>query len=203
MEEKEELQVINFYIEPLGTKIFINSVFQARSPFKKALPKGDYVISAKNDLYEKHRYVFSINEISDEEKTIIFHLKSKDINSYFKLKKILYYTSFWNFTFSLIVTVPLIVFATQTWYMYEEGVAYSEDYADTQVGRDTLLAKNILYGFAAGMITHTTISLGLLFAALTNYLITLQKRDFIPIIEYYHDLEGKQGVKLGMHIKLK
>ena len=203
MEEKEELQVVNFYIEPLGTKIFINSVFEARSPFKKALPKGDYVIFAKNDLYENHRYVFTIDDIKEEEKTIIFHLKSKDINNFFKLKKILYYTTFWNFTFSLIVTVPLIVFAVQTWYMYENGIKYILDYKESQIGQDTKLARDVLYGFAAAMITHTVVSLGLLFAALTNYLITLEKRDFIPIIEYYHNLEGEQGINLGMKIKLK
>jgi hypothetical protein len=53
------------------------------------------------------------------------------------------------------------------------------------------------------MITHTTISLALLFTALTNYLITLEKRDFIPIIEYYQNLEGEQGVNIGMKINLK
>lgn len=204
MEEKEELQVVNFYIEPLGTKIFINSVFQARSPFKKALPKGDYIISAKNDLYENHRYVFNINEIKEEERTIIFHLKSKDINNYFKLKKTLYYVTFWNFTFSLVATVPLIVFAAQTWYMYKYGEANAQDdYRNSDIGRDTYYAYNILYGFAAAMTTHTIISLGLLFTALTNYLITLEKRDFIPIIEYYQNLEGDQGINIGMKIKLK
>lgn len=201
MEEKEELQIVNFFIEPFGTKIFINSVFQARSPFKKALPKGSYVLSAKNDLYESHRYVFEINEVrEEEEKNIAFHLKSKDIQTYFQLKKTLYYAAFWNFTFSLIVTVPLIVFAKQTWDMYYYS---SEDYRNSEIGRNTGTASNILYGFSAGMITHTTISLGLLFAAIANYLITLEKRDFIPIIEYYHNIEGEDGVTLGMKIKLK
>lgn len=204
MEEKEELQIVNFFIEPLGTKIFINSVYQARSPFKKALPKGSYILSAKNDLYENHRYVFEIKEIKvEEEKNIVFHLKSKDIQTYFQLKKNLYYTAFWNFTFSLIVTVPLIVFASQTWYIYANGSNNSNEYQDTDVGKNTLLARNILYGFSAAMITHTTISLGLLFAAITNYLMTLEKRDFIPIIEYYHNIEGEDGVTLGMKIRLK
>ncbi len=200
MEEKEELQVVNFYIEPFGTKIFINSVFQARTPFKKALPKGDYVLSAKNDLYENHRYVFNIKEIEDEEKNIVFHLKSKDINSYFQLKKTLYYASFWNFTFSMVATVPILVFATQTWYMYDNG---GVDYWETQTGKDVKIARDILYGFSAAMLTHTTVSLGLLVAALANYLITLEKRDFIPIIDYYHNLEGEDGIILGMKINLK
>lgn len=204
MEEKEELQIVNFFIEPLGTKIFINSVFQSRSPFKKALPKGSYVLSAKNDLYEDHRYVFEINEIrEEEEKNIVFHLKSKDIQTYFKLKKNLYYTAFWNFTFSLIVTVPLIVFAKQTWDMYDLGLSNIINYSESDVGKNTKLARDILYGFSAAMITHTSISLGLLFAAIANYLITLEKRDFIPILEYYHNIEGEDGVTLGMKIKLK
>ena len=36
-----------------------------------------------------------------------------------------------------------------------------------------------------------------------NLFPILEKRDFIPIIEYYKDIEGEEGVKLGLKIKLK
>ncbi|MCK4797299.1 MAG: PEGA domain-containing protein [Spirochaetes bacterium] len=204
--KQQELQVVDFYIEPLGTKIFINSVFQGRSPFKKALPKGNYIISAKNDLYESHRYIFSINEIKEEESSVVFHLKSKDVKNYFKLKKTLYYTAFWNLTFSLITAVPLIVFAK---YFYDKFGAAKKEYfkekdkqfINTKEGANMFLARNVLYGFAAAMVVHTGLSLGVLFFTLANYLITLEKKDFIPILDYYYNLEGREEITVGMKIK--
>ena len=194
--EKENQQVINFYIEPLGTQIFLNSVYQGKTPFKKALPKGEYILYARNDLYENHRYDFSINEISNDDKTIVFHLKSKDIPNYFKLKKTLYYLAFWNLTFSMIVTVPLIVLTT---YFYQTaGSIKNNEYLFT-------LNSQLYYNFYAAsgvMVGYTLISLGLLIATLVNYLFTLEKKDFIPILEFYKNQEGKSELSLGLNVKL-
>lgn len=204
IEEKEELQVVNFYIEPLGTKIFINSVYQGKSPFKKALSPGNYVISAKNDLYENHRYVFKIESISDEEKTLVFHLKSKDIKDYFNLKKTLYYVSFWNFTFSFVVTVPLLVFANQYWNIFSSGANANggmDNYIATPQGAEYYKIYTTLWGLAFGMGAYTIIGLGWLFFALTDYLLTLEKKDFIPILDFYHNESGDSGVTVGLRYK--
>jgi len=198
--EQKELQVVDFYIEPLGTKIYINSVFQGRSPFKKALAKGNYVISTKNDLYENYRYILSINEIKKDETSVVFHLKSKDINTYFKLKRNLYYASFWCFTFSMIATIPLTVFAFEYFYKAGEYVyKYGEDDWKAQQLEKT---KNIFYGFAAGFVANTVLSLAWLIFSAVDYLRTLEKRDFFPIIEYYKSIEGREEVKIGMKVKI-
>jgi len=190
IDKEKELQIIYFYIEPLGTKIFIDSVYQGKTPFKKALPKGKYVISAKNNLYESYRYILSIDEVKKEEITVVFHLKTKDIRNFFKIKRNIYYAAFWNFTFSLTATIPILIFTFDQWFRTQ-----------TQTVQN-LTAYYVLYGFSVVFVTHTILSLGWLFYALADYLLVLEKRDFIPIIDFYHDLEGKEGVSLGLRVKL-
>ena len=66
VETPKQLQPVNFYIEPLGTKIFINSVYQGKTPFVKALPKGEYIISTKDRYYEDLRYYLKIEDVKPE-----------------------------------------------------------------------------------------------------------------------------------------
>ncbi|MBP5705942.1 MAG: PEGA domain-containing protein, partial [Spirochaetales bacterium] len=110
------LQTVNFYIEPLGSKIFINSVYRGVTPLKIALQPGEYMISVKNELYESIRYNLTISEVTNEETNVVFHLKSKNLDNQFKLKKTLYYVSFWNFTFSLVGAIPCFIFAYEYFY---------------------------------------------------------------------------------------
>lgn len=209
-QKEKELRLIDFYIEPLGTKIFINSVYQDKSPFQKALPKGKYVISMKNEFYEDHRYILSIDNMEEDKSTVVFHLKTKDINNLFKIKKILYYCAFWNFTFSLFTIVPVIVFAYDYFYKFGEaqmtynlavGGTGEVAYEYTPEGSRMKNTMQTLYGVAAVFVAYTGISLGWLFFSLADYLLTHEKKDFIPIIEYYHDLEGRDNLNLGMRIK--
>jgi len=212
IEKTEELQVVNFSIEPYGTKIFINSVYQDKTPFKKALPAGDYVISAKNDLYDSYRYLLNINEVNKEEKNIVFHLKSKDIKNYFKAKKTVYYVSFWNFTFSLATMVPITVFAFDQWTRiggavrdYDPKENHGKTWLETEYGQKMELVNNILYGFAAAAIVYTGLSLAWLFISLADYIKILGKKDFIPIIEFYNKIENSSensnGLKVGANIR--
>lgn len=211
MEKKEPLQVINFNIEPYGTKIFINSVYHGKTPFKKALPLGNYVIYAKNEFYESYRYLLEINEVNVLEKNVVFHLKSKDPINYFKIKKSLYYTAFWNFTFSLATAVPVTVFANNIFYSY---ASYASSFTGKDVSaseakqiKDMETARDALYAASWITLCYTAISLGWLFYALADYIKVLDKKDFIPILEFYNkNLESKKsdaGITLGINIKVK
>lgn len=218
MDTPKKLQVVDFFIEPLGTKIYINSIFQGKSPFKKALPKGNYIISAKNELYESHRYALNISDPEEKESQIVFHLKSKDINTYFKRKKMIYYATFWNFTFSLITTVPVLIFTLDFWNRAgDSSIAYNDfydneatvdqkkgfvDYENTEEGKRLYLYRDVFYGLSAVLLSYTAISLGFLVYGLINYLLSLEKRDFLPIIEYYNTPEGDGEVKIGASLKL-
>jgi hypothetical protein len=213
---QKQLQVVNFAIEPLGTKIFINAVFQGRSPFTRALPEGEYVISAKNDEYEDYRYVMKINAVDKTKPLgVIFHLKSKDIKTRFRLKKILYYTSFWNFSFSLFSAIPMVVLAFHYWSLNGTYVTAVSPFRNTdkstwtdeqrKIYNDYISNKRVadgLYAAAGVTIAYMTISLGWLAYALADYLLTLEKKDYIPIMEFYQDPEGVEGLTLGMQIKL-
>jgi hypothetical protein len=201
--QMKKLQLMNFNIEPYGTKIFINSVYEGRSPVKKALSTGDYVISARNDLYDNYRYLLKISDVTSDEKTVVFHLKSKNLKTYFELKQNLYYASFWNFTFSLAATIPTIIFAYD--YFYKFG-AYSAnyyqvtgrtDYQSTADGQIVTALYYTFYGMAWGLSIHLAASLVWLFYALSDYLSTKDKIDFIPIMEYYQAPEGSEGISLG------
>jgi len=190
IENKKQLQLINFYIEPLGSKIYLNSVYQGKSPFKKALPMGNYIISAKNDLYESLRYSLSIKDVSSDEKQIVFHLKTFDLKSFFSVKKTLYYTSFWNFTFSLVSFVPVAILATQFFQQYGAGL-----------GNTAISIYNGLYVSSIILGAYTALSLSWLFFALADYIKIKEKKDFIPIFEYFRDNKGTEGLSLGANIK--
>jgi hypothetical protein len=195
IDQLRKLQVINFFIEPLGTKIFINSVYQGKTPFKKALPEGDYVISTKNDLYENNRYYLSITDISTEEKLLIFHLKSKDITTNYKMKKTLYYTSFWNFSFSFFTAIPMIIFAVE----YRMSPYYN--FYDVNGKKNEVNVYGIFYGLSWGFSIYAVLSLGWLFFALADYLITKEKNDFVPILEFYKNEDGSDNLTLGGQIR--
>lgn len=213
--KKKELQIVKFYIEPLGSKIFINSVYQGKSPFSKALPIGNYVISVKNDLFEDLRYSLKIDTIEKDEKIVAYHLKSKDINLNFKLKRTLYYVSFWNFTFSLITAIPTMIFAYHFFYLYGEAQAVynvehnitsknlNEQYAYTEEGIKMKNAYVSTYAAAAVLIAYTGISLVWMFYSLATYLNVLEKKDFIPILDFYKNENGVDNLSLGVEIKLK
>jgi hypothetical protein len=210
IENKIELQVVNFYIEPLGTKIFINSLYRGKTPMKLALKKGNYIISFKNDLYESYRYILKIDNIKNEELNLTFHLKSKDNYNFFKIKKTIYYTAFWNFTFSLITTIPLLIFAVDQWERYSYASmardGYDPDIYKYYNPKDELhtlkLTRDILYGFAAAFTAYTVLSAVWLFYSLADYLLVLEKRDFIPIIEFYKNEDKDDSVNLGFRLKL-
>ncbi|MBN2547070.1 MAG: PEGA domain-containing protein [Spirochaetes bacterium] len=205
IEETEALQVVNFDIEPYGTKIFINSVYQDKTPFKKALPLGNYVISAKNDLYESYRYLLNIGEVKEDEKNIVFHLKTRDIKNYFKVKKTVYYVSFWNFTFSLATMVPITVFAYDQWNRLDGAIRAQRGILNTDYGKKLELTYNILYGMAWATAVYSGLSLIWLFVSLADYIKVLEKKDFIPILEFYKnnepDKENDSGVKVGANIR--
>ena len=52
---------------------------------------------------------------------------TKDLSKEFKIKKGLYYSSFWNFTFSLVAMIPLIIIATD---YYNKASLSSEHYTN-------------------------------------------------------------------------
>lgn len=213
--QKKELQKVKFYIEPLGSKIFINSVYQGKTPFSKALPLGNYVISVKNDLFEDLRYSLKIDTIEKDEKIVAYHLKSKNINLNFKLKRTLYYVSFWNFTFSLITTIPTMIFAYHFFYLYGEARAVYDDehnitednlneqYAYTEEGIKMINAYLGTYAAAAVMLAYTGLSIIWMFYSLATYLNVLEKKDFIPILDFYKNENGVDNLSLGVEIKLK
>ncbi|HOV14331.1 MAG TPA: PEGA domain-containing protein [Spirochaetota bacterium] len=217
VDSEKELQTINFYIEPLGTKIFINSVYQGKTPFKKALPKGNYVISAKNPLYEDYRYFLDIEDIKKEELNVVFHLKSKNLKNYFETKKILYYTSFWNFTFGLTTTVPILIFAYDYFYKYgqaqfsyntihdikPENHNLDKQYRYTDEGKNMYITQSVFYGLAWGFGLYSILGLGWLFFSLADYLSTKEKMDFVPIIEFYQNRDGDDALTLGLQMKIQ
>jgi len=192
VDQQKKLQLVNFHIEPLGTKIFVNAVFQGRSPFAKALPIGEYVISAKNDLFDDYRYVMKIEKVDKEKPlNVVFHLKSKEIKTQFSLKKSLYYIAFWNFTFSLVVTIPMAVLGYYFWDLYVDTSAIGDYNTFNNVRTGTIIT-----------VIYMGLSLGWLFYSLADYLLTLEKKDYIPILEYYQEPDGSEGLTIGMHFSL-
>ncbi len=194
--KQKEMQIINFSIQPYGSKIFINAVYEGRTPFKKALPIGEYVISSSNPLYESKRYLLNITSVDEEEKILLFHLKSKDLKTNFAIKKALYYTAFWNFTFSLVGTIVSVTFAYD--YFNKYGImnsGYKKQLSENsnfhnQEMLDTIAlyysVQNALYGVAAFSIAYSALSIGWLFFSLFDYLSTKSKYDFVPILEFYN-----------------
>jgi len=213
---QKRMQIVNFSIQPYGSKIFINSVYEGKTPFKKVLPIGEYVISSSNPLFESKRYLLSINNIEDEEKIILFHLKSKDLKTNFRIKRSLYYTSFWNFTFSLIGMIVSVSFAYD--YFYRYGLALSNynqltsndpNFYDEELLNTISLyydTQSALYGVAGFSIAYAVLSLGWLFFSLADYLIAKSKYDFVPIIEFYNkSVDNRENdisyLKIGARLK--
>jgi hypothetical protein len=198
IENQKELQILNFNIEPLGTKIYINAVYEGVTPFSKALPKGKYIVSAKNDQYENYRYFLTISEVFSEPQNIVFQLKSKNIKSFFETKKILYYTSFWNFTFSLISFIPITVLSVE--YYNLSGLIAEEE---TDYEKAIYNANITLFGLAYFFGVYTIVGLVWLIFSLSDYLITREKKDFIPIIDFQKDTKGSDALRLGFGIRLR
>ena len=194
--KQKRMQIVNFSIQPYNSKIFINGVYEGKSPFKKALPIGEYIVSSSNPLFESKRYLLSITDVEDEEKIILFHLKSKDLKTNFAIKKSLYYTAFWNFTFSLVGLIISVSFAYDYFYKYGAVFAsYKQLQNETKGFYDQELLDTIslyyevqrnLYGVAGFSIAYTALSLGWLFFTLADYLATKSKYDFVPILEFYN-----------------
>lgn len=212
------LQTIFFNIEPAGTKIFINSQFKGITPFWDSLPVGEYILSTKtNSYHQDYRYFFKIEEIKEENLNFSFHLMTKDLSKEFKIKKGLYYSSFWNFTFSLVAMIPLIIIATD---YYNKASLSSEHYTnhikskleadpefsavpfiETDYGKEIYNLSEALRFSAIGISIYTVLSLGWLFYSLFDYINILEKKDFIPLISFYSTNE-KSAVFLGGSIPL-
>lgn len=200
-------------IEPAGTRIFINSQYRGTTPFRVELPKGEFVLTAKSsDLYEDYRYTLTVNEIDGEEKTIQFQLMTKDISSYLKLKKNVYYAAFWSFTFSLTITVPVTIVAVQYFNApnllsinaknFFETTNSAKDIEKTnKAWNDMVLASEILRFTSIGLALTTAVSLGWLFYSLFDYLRVLEKKDFIPILNFYSTPE-QSGMIIGASIPI-
>jgi hypothetical protein len=210
----KELQTVNFYIEPLGSKIFINSVYRGVTPLKIALQPGDYMISIKNDVFESVRYSLKVDKVQKEEIDVVFHLKSKNIDNRFKLKKTLYYVSFWNFTFSLTAAIPTVIFAYEYFYRYgtmnalyvaENGGSPTIPFEETTKydGKGLYAAYLGLFSAAAVLLTYTAISLGWMFFSLFDYLKIMEKKDFIPILSFYRNDEGTNILTIGGSLKIQ
>lgn len=217
-ELRQTLQTVFFNIEPAGTKVFINSQFKGVTPFWDSLPVGEYILSTKtNSYHQDYRYFFKIDDVKDESLNFSFHLMTKDLSKEFKLKKGLYYSAFWNFTFSLVAMIPLTIIATD---YYNKASLSSEYYTndakikleanpdyvavpfiETEYGRDIYNLSEALRFSAIGVAVYTVLSLGWLFYSLFDYINILEKKDFIPLISFYSTNEEK-GVFLGGHIPL-
>ncbi|MBR6201052.1 MAG: PEGA domain-containing protein [Spirochaetales bacterium] len=203
------LQTVNFYIEPLGSKIFINSVYRGVTPLKIALQPGEYMISVKNELYESIRYNLTIKEVTNEETNVVFHLKSKNLDNQFKLKRTLYYVSFWNFTFSLVAAIPSLVFAYEYFYRYSAAnSAYratnaTTPFNDTDEGKELYAIQTGLYAATAVLLAYAAIGLGWMFFSLFDYLKIMEKKDFIPILDFYKNEDGQNIFSVGAVIRLK
>ena len=217
-ELRQCLQTVFFNIEPAGTKVFINSQFKGVTPFWDSLPVGEYILSTKtNSYHQDYRYFFRIDEVKDESLNFSFHLMTKDLSKEFKLKKGLYYSAFWNFTFSLVAMIPLTIIATD---YYNKAALSSEYYTsdakskleanpdyvaapfiETEYGREIYNLSEALRFSAIGVAVYTVLSLGWLFYSLFDYINILEKKDFIPLISFYSTNEEK-GVFLGGQIPL-
>lgn len=207
------LQTIFFNVEPAGTKIFVNSQFRGITPFWDSLPKGEYILSTKTDSYHQdYRYSFSIDEIKEDDMNFSFHLMTKDLSKEFKIKKSLYYCAFWNFTFSLVTTIPLVIIATD---YYNKASLSSEYYAsyvqsqldsdpdysavpfiETDYGKEIYNLSEALRFLSIGIAIYTVLSLGWLFYSLFDYINILEKKDFIPLISFY-STNDKKTVSIG------
>ena len=209
-----------FNIEPHGTKVFINSQYAGTTPFRKELPQGNFIISAKkSDLYEDFRYSLNVNEIVEEEQAIQYHLMTRDLSKTLKMKQNLYYTAFWSFTFSLAITVPTTIIAVQFYKIpntfgnnassfrnptEKDPVTGeiinkpkdSEISATDQRQAELKLTADILQFTSIGLAINTVFNLGWLFYSLFDYLNTLEKKDFIPILNFYSSPE-ESGVIIG------
>jgi hypothetical protein len=200
-------------IEPVGTRIFINSQYRGTTPFRVELPKGEFVLTAKSsDLYEDYRYTLTVNEINSEEKTIQFQLMTKDISDYLKLKKNVYYAAFWSFTFSLTVTVPVTIVAVQYFNApnvfsnnaknFFETTNSNKDVEKTnKIWNDMIITSEILRFTSIGLALSTAVSLGWLFYSLFDYLKVHEKKDFIPILNFY-STPDQSGVIIGAAIPI-
>ncbi len=214
MEAPVEMQDVNFNIEPYGTKIFINAKFYGRTPFKTSLPQGDYIIFAENELYNSLRYFLTIEKPDNmkksytEEKNIVFHLSSRNFDKMIKRKHTAYYALFWTATFSLAATIPSILFAKEIFYSFGAANALWNKnnpnllFVRTDAGLNYYIAMNIVYGLAAFNIGVTVLLFGWMFYSLADYLITLEKKDFIPILEFYQNENGDSSLNVGARIKL-
>ena len=192
-ELRQCLQTVFFNIEPAGTKVFINSQFKGVTPFWDSLPVGEYILSTKtNSYHQDYRYFFRIDEVKDESLNFSFHLMTKDLSKEFKLKKGLYYSAFWNFTFSLVAMIPLTIIATD---YYNKAALSSEYYTsdakskleanpdyvaapfiETEYGREIYNLSEALRFSAIGVAVYTVLSLGWLFYSLFDYINILEKR---------------------------
>ena len=142
---------------------------------------------------------------------------TKDIMNEFKLKKGLYYSAFWNFTFSLVAMIPLIIISTD---YYNKASLSSEYYTnhvkqkleadpdypavpfiETDYGREIYNLSEALRFSAIGVAVYTVLSLGWLFYSLFDYINILEKKDFIPLISFYSTNE-KSALFLGGSIPL-
>ena len=217
-ELRQYLQTVFFNIEPAGTKIFVNSQFRGITPFWDSLPEGEYILSTKtNSYHQDYRYSFSIEEIKDEDLNFSFHLMTKDLSKEFKLKKGLYYSAFWNFTFSLVTMIPLVIIAVD---YYEKASLSSEYYTndiksklemdpdylavpfiETDYGKKIYTLSESLRFLSIGVAVYTVLSLGWLFYSLFDYINILEKKDFIPLISFYSE-NNKSAVSIGGSISL-
>ncbi len=204
------LQKVSFDIEPYGTKIFINSSYRGKTPFSEYMPAGNYVLEAKpSSLYISKRYTFNIEEIADQEKIITFHLLTKSIDKFLVTKKYLYYAAFWSFTFSLAAFVPVTVMSVD--YYNRLGIAASSyndlnesntAFVDTVEGKKLYYTSEILRYTAIGLGIHCVLNVAWLFYSLSDYIKTLDKKDFIPIIEFRSGENGKEELQIGAKIPL-
>ncbi|MCG8573018.1 MAG: PEGA domain-containing protein [Spirochaetes bacterium] len=201
LDKEVEMQTVYFHIEPLGTQVFLNSIYQGTTPFKKALPKGRYIMTVKHKLYQNFRYVFNIEHIISQDLNILFHLQTRNLEKEHKRKKWLYYASFWNFTFSLTATVPIVVIAYRNFY--RSSALFSSDSVSSEINTQTyynLYLSSYVLAFVFG--AYTVLSMGWLFFALARYLLSMEKKDFIPILDFYKKQDGEELLTIGMSVNL-
>lgn len=212
------LQTVFFNIEPAGTKIFVNSQFRGITPFWDSLPEGEYILSTKTDSYHQdYRYSFNIKEIKDDDLNFSFHLMTKDLSKEFKVKKGLYYSAFWNFTFSLVTTIPLVIIATDYYNKASLSSEYYTNYVkskmetdpdysavpfiETDYGKEIYNLSEALRFLSIGIAVYTVLSLGWLFYSLFDYINILEKKDFIPLLSFY-STNDKSTLSIGGSVSL-
>lgn len=212
------LQTVFFNIEPAGTKIFVNSQFRGITPFWDSLPEGEYILSTKTDSYHQdYRYSFNIKEIKDDNLNFSFHLMTKDLSKEFKVKKGLYYSAFWNFTFSLVTTIPLVIIATDYYNKASLSSEYYTNYVkskmetdpdysavpfiETDYGKEIYNLSEALRFLSIGIAVYTVLSLGWLFYSLFDYINILEKKDFIPLLSFY-STNDKSTLSIGGSVSL-